>query len=100
MGKYNIKIYSVAKKDLLDIIDYINTLSTTASIKQYDSIVERIGSLAQMPERCALAKDNNLRLRGYRVLVVDNYLVFFVIIGNTVEIRRIIYGKRNYSWLL
>lgn len=100
MGKYNIKIYSVAKKDLLDIIDYVNTLSSVAAMNLYDSIVEKIGTLTEMPERCALVKDINLRLKGYRVLIAENYLVFYVIKGNTVGIRRIIYAKRDFSWLL
>jgi hypothetical protein len=30
MVRYKLKIYSVAKKDLLDIIEYINTLSPYA----------------------------------------------------------------------
>lgn len=100
MEKYNIIIYSLAKKDLIDIIEYINTLSPLAAIKLYDNIIENIGALSYMPQRCALAKDNNLRLKGYRILVVENYLVFFVIKGNIVGIRRIIYGKRNYLWLI
>jgi len=100
MGKYEIKIYAVAKKDLLDIVDYVNTLSPGAAVNLYISIVEKIGTLTEMPERCALVKDNNLRIKGYRVLIVENYLVFFVIKGNTVGIRRIIYAKRNFSWLV
>jgi len=26
--------------------------------------------------------------------------VFYVVKGDTVQIRRILYGKRNYEWLL
>ena len=35
-----------------------------------------------------------------RGLSVDNYTVFFKIKGNTVQIRRILYGARNYEFLL
>ena len=100
MQKYNIKIFSAAKKDLTDIIDYINTLSPQSAIHQYDNIIEKIGSLESMPERCPLLKDNLLRIRGYRMLIADNYIVFFIIAGNTVQIRRILYGGRKYDWLL
>ena len=100
MAKFEIRIFKSAQHDLEDIVDYINTLSSTAAIKQYDNLIEKIGSLAEMPERCAFLKDTNLRLKGYRSLVVDNYLVFFVIKNDTVQIRRILYGKRNYEWLL
>jgi len=33
-------------------------------------------------------------------LIAESYIVFFVIKSDTVQIRRIIYGKRNYEWLL
>ena len=57
-------------------------------------------SLSDMPERCALARDTQLRLRGYRVLMVEKYLVLFVILSKTVQVRRIIYGKRQYEALI
>jgi toxin ParE1/3/4 len=100
MGKFKIRIYKSAVKDLEDIIDYVNTLSPEAALRQYEHIISQIGSLNEMPERCALLKDPHLRLKGYRTLIVDNYLVFFVVKGNTVQIRRILYGRRNYEWLL
>jgi plasmid stabilization system protein ParE len=66
----------------------------------YDSIIDKISALRHMPERCPFVKDVNLRLRGYRVLIAENYLVFFIIDKQTVGIRRIIYGKRNFELLL
>lgn len=100
MDKYKVRINKAAVQDLQDIVEYINTLSHQAALHQYDAIIEKIASLSDMPERCALMSDFYLRMKGYRVLVVDNYLVFFVVKGNTVQIRRILYGKRNYEWLL
>lgn len=100
MDKYRIKIYPRAKTDLKDIIGYLNTLSPQAALKYYDMIVEKIGNLAEMPERCPFVRDVALKAKGYRYLVIENYLVFFVVKAETVQIRRIIYGKRNYEWLL
>lgn len=100
MGKYKIRIYSDAKRDLKDIISYLNTLSPQAAIKYYDLIVEKISDLAEVPERCSFVRDVALKAKGYRYLIVENYLVFFVVKADTVQIRRIIYDKRNYEWLL
>ena len=100
MGKYKIRIYSNAKMDLKDIVSYLNTLSPQAALRYYDLSVEQIGSLAEMPERCPFVRDVALKAKGYRYLIAENYLVFFVIKADTVQIRRIIYGKRNYEWLL
>jgi len=100
MGNYKIRIYSNAKMDLKDIVSYLNTLSPQAAIKYYDLIVEKIGSLAEMPERCPFVRDVALKAKGYRYLIIENYLVFFIVKADTVQIHRIIYGKRNYEWLL
>lgn len=100
MEKYKIKIYPAAKRDLKDIVDYINTLSPDAAVRKYDYIIEKIGSLSQMPERCPMIRDSQLRLKGYRMLIVDNYKALFIVRDNTVQIRRILYGKMQYEWLL
>jgi hypothetical protein len=36
---------------------------------------------------------------GYRMLVVDKYLVFYVV-KKIIQIRRVIHGARRYSFLL
>ena len=100
MGSYNVKIYPAAKQDLLDIVDYLNTLSADVALRYYDLLTEQIASLSNMPERCPRPKDLALAAKGYRYLIVEKYLVFYVVVGNTVQIRRIIYGRRDYSSLL
>lgn len=100
MGNYNVKIYPAAKQDLLDIIDYLNTLSPDAALRYYDLLTEQIASLSHMPERCPRPKDLALAAKGYRYLIVEKYLVFFVVVGDTVQVRRIIYGRRDYTSLL
>jgi addiction module RelE/StbE family toxin len=100
MKKYSIKIFSEAASDFDEIVDYLATLSEQAALKYYDLIVDEISTLATMPERYSLVKDTQLRLRGYRKLLIKNYIVFYVINGNDVEIRRILYAKRQYENLL
>ena len=100
MEQYKVKIFPTAQNDLRDIADYLNTLSPDAAVRYYDLIIEQVGTLSTMPERCPLAKDTQLRLRGYRMLLVKNYIVFYVISGKTVEIRRILYARRQYKDLL
>lgn len=100
MERYDIVINPVAINDLDEIVDYLTTLSEQAAVKYYDLIIEKINTLSEMPERCPLAKDTQLRLRGYRTLLTENYIVFYVIRGKTVEIRRILYARRQYDGLL
>lgn len=100
MAAYKVKIYPAAKQDLRDIVDYLNTLSQTAALRFYDKLVEEIGSLSEMPERYPKPRDLALAAKGYRYLIVGNYLVFYVVAGDTVQIRRILYGRREYLKLL
>lgn len=100
METYKIKIFPTAKQDLEEVIGYLNTLSPDAASKYYDLLVEEITSLSKMPERCPKPKDLALAVKGYRYLIVKNYLVFYAIIGDTVQIRRILYARRDYSALL
>ena len=100
MENYKIKIFPRAKQDMEEVIDYLNTLSPDVALKYYDLLVEEIAGLSQMPERCPRPKDLALAARGDRYLIVKNYLVFYVIAGGTVQIRRILYARRNYKGLL
>ena len=100
METYKVKIYPAAKQDLLEIIDYLNTLSREAALRYYDLLTEEIASLSTMPERYPRPKDLALAAKGYLYLAVKNYLVFYVVSGDTVQIRRILYGRRDYLSLL
>lgn len=100
METYKIKIFPTAKQDLEEVIGYLNTLSPDAASMYYDLLVEEIASLSKLPERCPKPKDLALAAKGYRYLIVKNYLVFYVIIGDTVQIRRILYARRDYRALL
>ena len=100
MDVYKVKIYPTAKQDLREIIDYLNTLSEQAALRYYDLLIEKIGSLSQMPLRCPKPRDIALAAKGYRYLIVENYLVFYVVAGDTVQIRRILYAKQNYRAIL
>ena len=97
---YKVKIYPAARQDLSDIVDYLNTLSQEAALKYYDLLTEEILSLREMPERCPHPRDLALAAKGYRYLIAGNYLVFYVVSGDTVQIRRILYGRRDYKLLL
>ena len=100
METYKVRIYPTAKQDMREIVQYLNTLLQESALANYDLLVEKIAGLAQMPERCPQLNDLALRAKGYRYLLVKNYLVFFVVAGDTVQIRRVLYARRDYRALL
>lgn len=100
METYKIRIFPTARQDMEDVIAYLNTLSPDVALRYYDLLVDEIASLAKMPERYPRPKDLALAAKGYRYLIVKNYLVFYVVVGDTVQIRRILYARRDYQSLL
>ena len=100
MEAYKIVIFPSAQRDIQEIVEYLNTLSPDVALKYYDVIVSEIASLSSMPLRYPHPRDLSLAAKGYRYMNVKNYLVFYIVSGNTVQIHRILYAKRDYSRLL
>ena len=97
---YTIRYLKPAENDLIDIFDYIKKDKPSAAISQLEKFDESISKLAKDPFIGVIPKDDRLRQIGYRMLIVDQYLVFYVVKSKTVQIRRIIHGARLYSFLL
>ncbi|MFH0801147.1 MAG: type II toxin-antitoxin system RelE/ParE family toxin [bacterium] len=99
-NKCEILYLSIAQKDLTEIIEYIMADNPQAARNFLDRFDKAILQLRDFPLKGKLPKDNRLQRHGYRIMVVGNYLVFYVVQGKTVQIRRILHGKRKYAFLL
>lgn len=97
MEQYKIRIYKKAQSDLEEIVAYLNQFYSETAIKYYDLIISEITKLSNNPKRCALVREEVLRWKGYRYLLVVNYIVFYVVKDGTVQIRRILYNKQQYK---
>lgn len=91
-----------ALQDLLNIQSYItNQLENPeASASTIAKIRESILILEQFPESGPLLFSTISRGRNYRFLVSGNYMIFYRIRKNHVEIGRILYGRRDYLKIL
>ncbi len=98
--RYKIVYLPVAERDLSEIFKYINRDSPSAALSLLDKIDEHISRLADFPQLGKTPQDNRLQKLGYKMLIINNYLVFYVVKQKTVEIRRILHGKRKYEFLL
>jgi toxin ParE1/3/4 len=101
-GPFTIRYLQTAEGDLEDIFDYIASDSPQAAGSMLEKFDQAISRLADTPEIGAVPKDERLRDLGYRMLVVNGYLVFYVVKPGTktVQGRRIIHGARQYGFLL
>ena len=101
---YRIEILEAARADIDEIYEYIaNVLhNPIAAIRRVALIEQAIASLDKSPGRFALVRDDQLMLEGYRMIVVKNHLVFFVIYESEklVSIERVLYGRRNWQNIL
>jgi len=97
---YDIRYLSTAERDLIDIFEYIKKDNPDAAISQLEKFDTAVSQLALNPFLGSMPKDERLKRLGYRMLIVDKYLVFYVVKNKTVQIRRIIHGARRYSFLL
>jgi len=83
-----------AVQDLEDIVDYLSQFYTSTAIKQYDRIIEKINDIPPYPnkyEEYGTGQYHNT----YRRMVVDDYLVFYAVLDDVIEIHRILHGKRD-----
>ena len=99
---YKIKYLPIAQRDLQDITVYIldNLKSPKDAMDFIDTLDKSILRLKQYPYSCKLYHPQESLEAEYRFLPVKNYLVFFVVIENIVEIHRIIYAKMNLEKLI
>jgi len=99
MEEYKVIISPAAQNDFLDIVEHLDSLSSEAAQQYYELFLDKMRMLAKTPDSCPLARDTQLRLRGYRMLPIENYIVFYVLTGKSVELRRILYARRQYERL-
>lgn len=98
--KYKIEYLPSAAKDLEQIVEYIQIDSPKMALSLVNRIDESISQLQDFPELGVVLKDRRLKKFGYRLLIVGNYLVFYVLCDDVIEIRRIVHGSRSYKFLL
>ena len=88
-----------AQRDLLEARDYIrkdSPASADAWLARIDAALARLG---EFPKSGSVPKDPRLARLGYRVVVIGEHLAFYVVRPAAVEARRVVHGRRRYSFL-
>lgn len=101
---YHLKFTLIAEKDLDEIYSYISNelFAEIAALDLMDKIENAIKRLIRFPLSCSLVSDKLLKNKGYRKLIVDNYIVFYLLnkAEKQVIIMRILYGVSKYQDVL
>lgn len=85
-----------AAQDLEEIVNYLSDFYTSAALDQYDRLVSKINEIPSFPYKYSEYKPGRFKL-SYRRMVVDDYLIFYVVGDNEIVIHRILHEKRNIN---
>jgi len=99
-AKYTLRYLPSAQSDLVSIFDFIAQDSPNRASSFVDMLDERIGTLEQHPLLGRMPRHPRLREDGYRVLIIESYLVFYIVRGREIEVHRVVHGSRNLDHLI
>ncbi len=99
-SRYAVRLLSIAEQDLQDIVAFVVAENLPAAVALADRVENDLLRLARYPYLGKAPNDEQLAAMGYRVLVIENYLVFYKISGRTVLVHRILHGARDLPRLL
>lgn len=102
MNKYITQYSEEAKQDLIEIKKYIkyNLQEPNIANKLISKIKNAIEDIKNNPEVYAIIDDDFIKKLEIRKIIVDNYIIFYRIKSNTIEIVRVMHGRRNWIKLL
>ncbi len=99
-SKFTIRYLPIAEEDLISILDWIAKDSPTRALKFVDKLEEKIGKLEIFPMLGRIPRHSKLRDYGYRVLIIESHLVFYITRKSTVEVHRVIRASRDLDKLI
>ncbi len=99
-NEYALHYLPIAVDDLISIFDWIASDSPAHAASFVEKIDQRIGTLKTHPFLGRIPRDEKLKNSGYRILVVESYLVFYVVHAKRAEIHRVLHGFRHLGDIL
>ena len=101
-NRYRLNIFPLAQKDLESIFSYIaeKLHNVSAAIKLIDAFENAFDNVCAYPESCPLVKNEYVKDKTLRKLIVNNYIAFFSVKEEKIQVVRVLYGMRNYQDIL
>jgi len=98
--KYHVEVFPSAEGDLQEIRAYFEDVLKTSADGLIDKFYDALLPLVDTPFMHPLVQDRMLSQKGFHFCVVDNFIIFYKIVENTVQIHRFLFGRRQISSLL
>ncbi len=96
-NKYTLRYIPRFEKDLIGIVDYIvfTLHNPDSAMNLIDKIEKAILERLNYPLSFEPFQSNKKRGKPYYRIYVDNFTVFYVVIDNVMEVRRVLYKSRD-----
>ena len=95
-----IRLLKVAEEDLTEIISFIAAENPKAAEATANKIEKNLELLLVNPLLGRVPRDEDIKILGYRYLIVSNYIIFYTIEEKTIYIHRILHSSQNYKAIL
>lgn len=98
IGKeYKVRILPLFESDLNEIVDYISyhLQNPSAADRLISDVEQAIADRSTCAEAFAHYNSSKERRYPYYRIQVRNYSIFYVVIDDVMEVRRILYGRRD-----
>jgi len=98
-NKYTIRYTATFIKQFDNILKYFiyKLQNKIAAENFYNEVITEIEKRSKSPEGFEKYKSSRKRKDTYYRIYVKNYTIFYVVKNNTMEIRRILYSRRNFD---
>jgi toxin ParE1/3/4 len=98
--RYQVRLLSIAEEDFTEIVSFIAADNLNAANTIADKIEKNLELLSGNPNLGRISREEEIRNLGYRYLIVQNYLIFYIIETKIILVHRILHGARDYKSLL
>lgn len=100
--EYKLRFLPLFEDDLNEIVDYIafELQNPIAAEQLVDNVQQAIVERLPFAESFEPFRSSRNRKYPYYRISVRNYTVFYVVIGDTMEVRRILYSRRDWMTLM
>ncbi|MBQ3842273.1 MAG: type II toxin-antitoxin system RelE/ParE family toxin [Ruminiclostridium sp.] len=101
-NKYDVRYLPLFENDLAEAVLYISDVlkNEAAAKKLIDDTETAILKRAKAPFSFPPYPSSKRRVNSYYRINVGNFSVFYVVIGNVMEVRRFIYSRRDIDNIL
>ena len=102
-NKYTIRYSSTYINQFNSILKYIvnNLKNKIAAENFYNEVIKEIEKRSENPEGYEKYISTRKRKNTYYRIYVKNYTIFYIVTNNnTMEVRRILYSRRNFDKLI